>query len=104
MSVKTALDDQGNTLTLIIEGTLGNDIHKAFRDAYENNSTQKYVVDLRNAQNIDSSGLGMLLLFRDYAGGDESKIQLINCSDHVLEIFHVTCFYKLFDIPQYKPR
>lgn len=102
MSVKTEVFD--NTVKILVFNTLGNDIHREFRKAYEENPAQAYVVDLANATNIDSSGLGMLLLMRDFTGGDESNIKIINCTDHILDIFHVTCFYRLFKIPQYVPR
>jgi len=102
VGVKTEIME--DKVKIAITSTLGNDIHKEFRRAYEDNSASSYVVDLANTSNIDSAGLGMLLLMRDYTGGEESNIEIINCSDHILDIFHVTCFYKLFKIPQYVPR
>ena len=102
MGVKTEIMD--DKVKIAVTSTLGNDIHKEFRRAYEDNSSPSYVVDLANSSNIDSAGLGMLLLMRDFTGGEESNIEIINCSDHILDIFHVTCFYKLFNIPQYVPR
>ena len=102
MSVTTSSLNDGKTLKISISGTLGNDIHKEFRDSYEKNVSPAYVVDLGNAQNIDSSGLGMLLLLRDFAGGEDSDITLTNCSPTILEIFNVTCFFRLFNIPEYK--
>lgn len=89
----TATKTDANTLTIKVQGTLGNSIHKEFRAAYESNDASKFIVDLSATENIDSSGLGMLLLFRDFAGGDDSNIQIINCTDHILDIFHVTCFF-----------
>ena len=102
MSITTSSQNDGKTLKISVSGTLGNDIHKEFREAYENNTSSSYVVDLGNAQNIDSSGLGMLLLLRDFAGGEDSDITLMNCSSTILEIFNVTCFFRLFTIPEYK--
>jgi len=93
-----------NTLKINVDTALGNDVHRDFREAYTNNPAQKYIIDLRNSQTIDSSGLGMLLLFKDFAGGENANIEIINCSEHVLDIFHVTCFFRLFSIPQYNPK
>ena len=101
MSVNCQLVPDKQELILKINGGLGNKIQREFRKAYENNPCKKYTIDLAGSSNIDSSGLGMLLLLRDFAGGEKSNIEIINCSDHILEIFHVTCFYKLFKIPQY---
>lgn len=100
MSISTSQPDS-DTLKMAVSGILGNVIHKEFRAAYENVKANKYILDLANTQNIDSSGLGMLLLLKDHAGGENANIELINCSDHLLDIFHVTCFFRLFNIPEY---
>jgi len=91
-----------NILKLSVDTTLSNVLHKEFRAAYENKSAEKIIIDLCHEENIDSSGLGMLLLLRDYSGADSANIEIINCSDNVLNIFHITCFFRLFHIPQYK--
>lgn len=100
----TATKTSDDTLTIAITGVLGNLMHKEFRAAYEGHGVSKYIIDLTNAETIDSSGLGMLLLFKDYAGGDNSDIEIIHCSDHLLDIFHLTCFFRLFKIPEYNEK
>lgn len=102
MSITTESQDEGKTLKISISGTLGNDVHKEFRNAYESSKSSAFIIDLGHANNIDSSGLGMLLLLRDHSGGEDSNITIINCSQTILEIFNVTCFYRLFNIPEYK--
>ncbi|MEB0155953.1 STAS domain-containing protein, partial [Pseudomonas sp. CCC3.2] len=47
---------------------------------------------------LDSSALGMLLLLRDHAGGENSKISLINCNKDVGTILTISNFSKLFKI------
>ena len=102
MTVSTSNID-ASSLKINISGVLGNIMHKEFRDAYENvdAAVNRYVVDFSNTSNVDSSGLGMLLLFKDHAGGENANIEFTNCSDHILDIFHVTCFFRLFKIPEY---
>ena len=100
----TASKIDANTLKISIDGVLGNVMHKEFRTAYEEEQANKYIIDLANATTIDSSGLGMLLLFKDHAGGEKSDIEIINCSDHLLDIFHLTCFFRLFKIPEYSKK
>jgi len=102
MSVNTSLSN--DRLHICINGTLGNAIHREFRAAYETSKVSKFTIDLNKASNIDSSGLGMLLLLRDFAGGDNSDIEIIHCSDYVLDIFRVTCFFRLFNIPEYNKK
>ena len=100
----TATKIDENTAKISIDGVLGNAIHKEFRAAYEQHEAKRYIVDLSNTTTIDSSGLGMLLLFKDHAGGDDADIEIINCSDHLLDIFHLTCFFRLFKIPEYNKK
>jgi anti-anti-sigma regulatory factor len=47
---------------------------------------------------MDSSALGMLLLLRDHAGGDDAEVQVINISSDVRKILAISNFDKLFDI------
>ena len=56
------------------------------------------MVDLKEATYLDSSALGMLLLLRDHAGGDESDIRVVNSSTDVKKILAISNFDKLFDI------
>jgi len=89
-----------DTTKIVISGKFGNGIQKAFRNAYEENKAKSYIIDLDKVENMDSSGLGMMLLMRDFVGGEDSDIEIINCSEHILDILHVTCFHKLFKINQ----
>ncbi|MER2102541.1 MAG: STAS domain-containing protein, partial [Pseudomonas atacamensis] len=59
---------------------------------------ESIVVDLKEATYLDSSALGMLLLLRDHAGGDESDIRVVNSSSDVKKILAISNFDKLFDI------
>ena len=92
------------TLKINVNGTLGNQIQREFRGAYEKSGKSKFIIDLKNTQSIDSSGLGMLLLLRDFAGGDDSRVEILNCSEHILDIFNITNFFKLFKVPQGQAR
>ncbi|MGH8376937.1 MAG: STAS domain-containing protein, partial [Pseudomonas sp.] len=56
------------------------------------------VVDLKDATYLDSSALGMLLLLRDHAGGDDSDVRVVNSSTDVRKILAISNFDKLFDI------
>jgi anti-anti-sigma regulatory factor len=40
----------------------------------------------------------MLLLLRDHAGGESSRIRLINCNPDVIKILAISNFDKLFKI------
>ncbi len=100
MPIQTRRDDNGQTLVISIEGRFDFSTHQAFRDAYEHGdpAVRDYVVDLSNTTYLDSSALGMLLLLRDYAGGDSARIVIENCNSDVRRILSISNFEKLFQI------
>lgn len=98
MAVIPELSTDGSKLTIAINGRFDFGLHQAFRDAYERFKDTPVVIDLKDTTYIDSSALGMLLLLRDHAGGDESDIRLVNSSADVRKILAISNFDKLFDI------
>ena len=100
MPIQTHRSDDGRTLTIRIEGRFDFSTHQAFRNAYEHESSevQHFIVDLSDTTYLDSSALGMLLLLRDFAGGDSARIKLKNCNSDVRRILTISNFEKLFSI------
>ena len=100
MSVVSEVSLDGKKLTIAIKGRFDFGSHQSFRGAYERfyKVPEVYVVDLKEATYMDSSALGMLLLLRDYAGGDNAEVQVINISSDVRKILAISNFDKLFDI------
>jgi len=87
-------------LTIRIQGRFDFSAHQEFRDAYEKNAQKPegYVVDMSETTYLDSSALGMLLLLRDHAGGDNSEIEIVNCNTDVKKILNISNFEQLFSI------
>lgn len=87
-------------LTIKIQGRFDFSAHQEFRDAYEKVSDEpkNYVVDMKETTYLDSSALGMLLLLRDHAGGDNSSIEIVNCNPDVKKILTISNFEQLFTI------
>lgn len=100
MSVKSEVSLDGKTLTIVIKGRFDFGSHQTFREAYERfyKGPELYVVDLKGTTYMDSSALGMLLLLRDHAGGEESEVRVINSNSDVRKILAISNFDKLFDI------
>lgn len=100
MSVESEVSLDGTKLTIAIKGRFDFGSHQPFREAYERfyKVPQLYVVDLKETTYLDSSALGMLLLLRDHAGGDEADIRVINSNSDVRKILGISNFDKLFDI------
>lgn len=100
MAITSDTSADGSELTIKIDGRFDFSSHQEFRRAYENAAIKPkgYKVDMNRTSYLDSSALGMLLLLRDYAGGDEADIGIINCNDDVLKILSISNFEQLFEI------
>ena len=98
MSIHSTVSNK--CLKIVIEGQFDLHSHKSFLASYNDvdANPESYVVDMRDANYLDSSALGMLLLLRDHAGGDESKIAIINCNPDVRKILSIASFEQLFQI------
>lgn len=100
MPITACLSDDGQELTIRVDGRFDFGCHQDFRDAYErvDGCPRSYLVDLRNTTYLDSSALGMLLLLRDHAGGDAAQISLSHCNQDVRKILSISNFEQLFQI------
>ncbi|MBB5321273.1 STAS domain-containing protein [Marinobacter oulmenensis] len=100
MSIEAHRRDDGQTLVIRVDGRFDFSTHQAFRDAYEHGDEAivRYVVDLSDTTYLDSSALGMLLLLRDHAGGDQASISIENCNSDVRRILSISNFEQLFSI------
>jgi len=89
-----------NVLTIKISERFDFSAYQQFRDCYESLSEMpaRFVVDFLDATYLDSSALGMLLLLRDYGGGDDAPIELVNCNPDVRKILTISNFGQLFEI------
>tara|TARA_Y100001934_G_C12247735_1_gene723509 strand:+ start:412 stop:717 length:306 start_codon:yes stop_codon:yes gene_type:complete len=100
MAVTSELSGDGTTLTIKISGRFDFSSHQDFRKAYESASQPNlgFVIDMSNAEYLDSSALGMLLLMREHAGGDKADIRISNCRPQIKNILKVANFAKLFKV------
>lgn len=95
-----ASDIRGDELTIRIKGRFDFSSHQEFRDSYEKAAAQidTYIIDMQDTTYLDSSALGMLLLLRDRAGGDNACIRIENCRPDVRKILTISNFEQLFRI------
>ena len=100
MAVSSRVSGDGATVIINISGRFDFSSHQDFRKAYESLSQPNigYVIDMSNAEYLDSSALGMLLLMREHAGGDQANIKISNCRPQIKNILKVANFAKLFKV------
>ncbi len=106
MSIETTVSSDGQTLTIRIVGRFDFNNHRDFRIAYEGSENKQpspiaikhYILDFFQTEYLDSSALGMLLLLRDFAGGDKADVKIVNCPPDVFDVLNVARFHKLFSI------
>lgn len=100
MEIQSHLSADQTTLTLRLSGKFDYTCQEAFQRAFEavKPSPQRYVIDALEVHSIDSSALGMLLLLRNHAGGDEADVAIINAQPDILKLLQTCKFDELFDV------
>ena len=100
MAISSQLSAGDQALVINVSGRFDFSLHQEFRDAYEHQDSdiEAYRVDMSEATYLDSSALGMLLLLRDYAGGDQARVEIVNCNPDVRKILSISNFEQLFTI------
>ena len=100
MPITSSLEPTKKELEIKIQGRFDFSTHQEFRKSFQDVDAEnyKFIVNLSNAEYMDSSALGMLLLLRERAGGDKANIRLQGCSQEILQILNVSNFGALFQI------
>lgn len=100
MSITSSISDNKELLTISVQGRFDFSSLQLFRSSYEKITPKpnKFIIDLHDSDYLDSSALGMLLALRDYAGGDNANISIINCNPDIKKILVVTKLDELFSV------
>ncbi len=100
MSVSRRIEKERSEVTIAVDGRFDFSQHKAFRDAYRDidANAMRFVVDLSGTSYLDSSALGMLLLLREHAGGEEALVRIQGCGEDVRRVLRIVNFQQLFSI------
>lgn len=99
MSLQKYVSNDAKTVTITIDGMFDLSLQGDFRKAYEESGSQvNYVIDLRATDYMDSSAFGMLLVFKDYVGGDNASISIVNTSDDLKKSFSMLQFDRMFNV------
>ena len=82
-----------------IRGRFDFTLHEQFREAYRHLDARVRVwrINLSQADYMDSSALGMLLLLRDHAG-DKARLVIESPADEIRNTLLIANFDKLFQV------
>ena len=99
MSIQKHISPDQSTVTIRIDGMFDLSVQSLFRKMYEESGpSKKYILDMRDTEYMDSAAFGMLLVFRDHIGGDNSDITIINASDDIARSFKMLHFDRMFHL------
>lgn len=88
------------TLTLRVTGRFDYRVREAFTRAWEEREVlpECIRIDLRDAEYVDSSALGMLLVLRERAQERGASVALCGASTQVARTLQVARFGELFEV------
>ena len=90
MSLICDCDTDNDCVTVHLNDRFDFSVHRGFHDAcLARPRARSYVIDLEGVGSMDSSALGMLLLLREHAGGDDADIRVVNANDDLCNTFRV---------------
>lgn len=100
MTIKHHIDTQGKQLTIQIIDRFDFQATRAFRDAYRDQvlPSGHYIVDLSQAQYMDSAALGMLLLLREHAAEQAAAVTITGVNEDLRKILTIARFEQLFEL------
>lgn len=98
VTVRTSED--GREVIISVAGRFDFSVHKDFREAYSRSDKAgiRYVLDLSRTEYMDSSALGMVLLLKEHAGGEKSRVEIRNARAEVEKILRIANFDKLLEL------
>ncbi len=100
MAITTQYSPDGTELIIHIHGRFDFNLHQQFRDIIEtfDGNVDRYIVDLKDSDYMDSAALGMLLLLLEKADNEKERVRLINPNNTTKKILEIANFNILFDI------
>ena len=90
------VDQVDNEVVIFLKEKFDFSVADEFKSAYESHTSAKYIIDFRDTDYMDSSGLGMLLNMKRSVG--DGEITLINCKAQIKKILVISRFDEQFDI------
>lgn len=102
MGIISTASASSNTVTIKVTGNFDFSLHSEFRNSYRNHNeaSMTYMIDLSEADYMDSSALGMLMLLKEHAEATGGSVVILKPSEKILRLLTTVKFEKLFKIQQ----
>ena len=99
-SVSAAQSIDDNAFVIKVHGRFEPAIGDAFQEVYADAPPKsRFVVDFADTEAFDSASLSLLLGLRNYAGGQNADVALVNCPEDGKQLLELMNFDQLFRIP-----
>lgn len=100
MSITATVSETNKTAIIKVNGNFDFSLHSDFRNSYRELTLagMTYQVDLSDADYMDSSALGMLMLLKEHAETTGGNVVLLRPSEKILRLLTTVKFEKLFNI------
>jgi len=100
MPINTSQTDAGKKVKIAVTGSFDFSLQRDFREAYRNATGPgvEFRVNLRGADYMDSSALGMLLLLREHAEIHKGQVIVESAAPEIKRILVNAKFDRLFPI------
>ena len=100
MNIDTQVN--GNKARLILNGRFDFNSHSVFNQSADsllkNAGIDELELDFEQVKYIDSSAMGILLLFKERAKAASKSIALVNCKGSVAQVLELSNFHRLFTL------
>ena len=100
MTISSTVSSDENDVTIRIAGRFDFSTHQDFMRAYKEHpkGEKRFIVDLSDAEYMDSSAMGMLLQLREYSNKKSGCVVLRGGNCAIQEILRIANFSKIFTI------
>ena len=100
MTITSTVSESSNSVTIKVLGNFDFSLHSDFRNSYrfQQSAGTTYSVDLSEAEYMDSSALGMLMLLKEHAEATGGNVILLHPTEKIQKLLTTVKFEKIFKI------
>lgn len=102
MSISSTKANDGRNITITISDRFDFSLHQDFRESYRDVQVNgvRFALDLREANYMDSSALGMILLLKDHAEALGGELVIRRPNEAIRKILDIAKFNRFVTIEE----